>query len=244
MIALLAAFQFLTITPPIVRRAFTSQELGRSVGFYPLVGVALGGVLLALNSGLRLICPPGVVAALVLVAWVTLTRALHLDGWMDACDGLFGSFTPEKRLDIMRDSRVGAFGAVGGCLLLLVKYAALSALIEHAVILLLVPALGRWAVSIALIAFPYARHDGLGRDIKDHAHWPQAALATAIALAAAWLVARWTGLAAVGLAGLAMWLGACFVLGRIPGLTGDIYGALCELVEALTLLFFAAGITL
>ena len=242
MIALLAAFQFLTILPPIVRRPFTAQELGRSVGFYPLVGLALGGALLGLDAALRLAFPPGVAAALLLAAWALLTRALHLDGWMDACDGLFGGFTPEKRLEIMRDSRIGAFGLAGGVALLLVKYAALAALPDRAAGLLLAPTLARWAAALALITFPYARQQGLGRDMKDRAGWPQALLATMTALIAAWLAGRWPGLIALALAGLAMLAGVWFTLRRLPGLTGDIYGAICELVETLALLFFTTGI--
>ena len=241
-IASLAAFQFLTILPPIVRRPFTAEELGRSVGFYPLVGLLLGVLLFGLDSGLRLIFPPQVTAALVLVGWVIFTRALHLDGFLDTCDGLFGAFTPEKRMAILRDSRVGAFGVTGGVLLLLVKYAAILTLTDRLAGLLLAPLLGRWAISLAIAFFPYAREQGLGRDIKDNTRWPQVALATVTALVASWLVAGWLGLLILAIAGLAMWLWVHFVLARLPGLTGDIYGATCELIELLILLFFAAGL--
>ena len=80
-----------------------------------------------LDAALRLVFPGSVAAALVLVAWVALTGALHLDGFLDACDGLLGGGTPEERLRIMRDERVGAFALAGGILLLLVKYSALAA---------------------------------------------------------------------------------------------------------------------
>jgi adenosylcobinamide-GDP ribazoletransferase len=244
MIALLAALQFLTLFPPVVRRPFTPVELGRSVGFFPPVGLLLGGIVLGLDHGLRLVFPPGVATALVLAAWVMLTRALHLDGFLDACDGLFGGFTPQDRLRILRDSRVGAFGVTGGVLLLLTKYAALAALPDRLSGLLLAPVLGRWAMALAIVAFPYAREQGLGRAMKDHATWRQVALATVVALVAAGLLARWAGLAALALAGAATWLGARFTLGRIPGLTGDIYGAICEAVELLVLLFFTASVAL
>lgn len=241
MISLLAAFQFLTTFPALIRRSFTAQELGRAVGYFPVVGLALGGLLYGLGSGLRLIFPSQVVAVLVLAAWMLLTRALHFDGFLDTCDGLFGGFTPERRLEIMRDSRVGAFGVAGGGLLLLAKYAAILSL-PHLSGLLLAPVFGRWALSIAIFAFPYARERGMGRDMKDNVGWSQVILATLISLLTAWLFAGGTGLLALAVAGAVLWLGAGFILRRIPGLTGDSYGALCEIVELVILLMFAVQI--
>jgi adenosylcobinamide-GDP ribazoletransferase len=243
MISLLAAFQFLTTFPAIVRRSFTAGELGRAVGFFPLVGLALGGVFYGLVSGLRLAFPLPVTAILILAAWLLLTRALHFDGFLDTCDGLFGGFTSERRLEIMRDSRVGAFGVAGGGLLLLAKYAAILSL-PHLSGLLLAPVLGRWVLSTAIFAYPYARDKGMGRDMKDNVRWPQVILATIITILAAWLFAWWTGLLALALAGIVLWLGASFILRRIPGLTGDSYGALCELAELAVLLLFTTGINL
>ncbi len=241
MISFFAAFQFLTTFPAVIRRAFTAQELGRAVGYFPLVGLALGGVLYGLGSGLQMLFPTQVVAIFILAAWLLLTRALHLDGFLDSCDGLFGGFTPERRLEIMRDSRVGAFGVAGGGLLLLAKYAAIISL-SHLSGLLLAPVLGRWAASIAIFAYPYARDKGLGRDMKDNTRRPQVILATLVSVLAAWFFAGWTGLLAFAITGIVLWLGASFILRRIPGLTGDSYGALCELVELIVLLVFTTGV--
>jgi len=204
---------------------------------------ALGGVLYGLDYSLSLVFPLPVTAILVLAAWLLLTRALHFDGFLDTCDGLFGGFTPERRLEIMRDSRVGAFGVAGGGLLLLAKYAALVSL-QGLSGLVFAPVLGRWVLSIAIFAYPYAREKGLGRDMKDNVRWPQVILATVVAVIVAWLLAGWMGLLAFALAGIVLWLGAGFVLRRIPGLTGDSYGALCELTELAVLLFFTTGINL
>jgi adenosylcobinamide-GDP ribazoletransferase len=143
----------------------------------------------------------------------------------------------------MRDSRVGAFGVAGGGILLLAKYAAIISL-PHLSGLLLAPVLGRWTLSIAIFAFPYAREKGLGRDMKDNVRLPQVILAAVITLLVAWLFAGWTGLLAFAVAGIVLWLGASFILRRIPGLTGDSYGALCEVVELVVLLVFTAGVTL
>lgn len=243
MITLLAAFQFLTIFPAVIRRAFTSQELGRAVGYFPVVGLALGGVLYGLGSSLQLIFSSQIVSVIVLVAWLLVTRALHFDGFLDSCDGLFGGFTPERRLEIMRDSRVGAFGVAGGGLLLLAKYAAIISL-PNLSGLLLAPVFGRWALSMAIFVFPYAREKGMGRDMKDNVRWPQVVLATIITGLIAWFFAGWMGIIAYAIAGAVLFLGAAFILRRIPGLTGDSYGALCELTELVVLLFFTTGVAI
>lgn len=236
MIELLTAFQFLTIFPALVRRPFTARELGRSVGWYPLVGLALGGIYAGLSALWADNLPATLMAVLLLVVGVISTRALHLDGWMDTCDGLFGGFTPERRLEIMRDSRVGAFGVAGGVLLLLTKFTLLTELAGSPASLALFPVVGRWAITLAMVWFPYARPTGMGRDLKDNARWPQFLMATLITLAAVYYLVGWWGiLILIGFAQVVVaWL--FFVTSKIPGLTGDIYGATCELAEVLMMI--------
>jgi adenosylcobinamide-GDP ribazoletransferase len=237
----LAAVQFLTIVPPVVRRPFTPSELGRAVGWYAAVGLFLGASLAAVDTTVGLLFPPGVTAALVLVVWVLATGALHLDGFLDSCDGLFGGRTPEARLRIMRDERAGAFAVVGAVLLILVKYVCLAGLPDRTAAVIIAPALGRGAMALAVVAFPYARAEGLGRAVKDHAGWAQAALAAATAFLAAVAIAHWSGAIAFGLTVVLTAAVAAFVLRRLPGLTGDIYGAVCELAEVAALLTLVAG---
>ena len=242
-IAFLTALQFLLVSPAFIKRPFTARELGAAVGFYPLVGLVLGGLLLAADYLLALFMPPLVRLALILVLWVLLTGALHLDGFLDACDGLLGGYTPESRLEIMRDEHFGAFALAGGVLLLLVKFSSLSAITPLAPALLLAPVLGRWGMAVALVAFPYARPQGLGRAVKDNAGLRQAILATLfaliISLAVAWWWADWRVLLALVSAALLVWAGARYTLRRLPGLTGDIYGALNEIIELIVLLVLA-----
>lgn len=241
-IGCLTAVQFLTIAPPLVRRPFTPAELGRAVGYFPLVGVLVGGFLVGVDHLLVLFLPSGVAAALVLASWVLCTGALHLDGFLDTCDGLLGGRTPEDRLRILRDELAGAFAVIGGVLLLLVKFQTLAAIPNRNPALLLAPVLSRWGMAVAVVAFSYARAEGLGRAMKDHAGWTQALLASAIAAIAAWFAAGWFGLVNMFLSGALLFLLVRFVRTRLPGLTGDIYGALCELLEALVLLSFVASV--
>ena len=122
LVAFVAAIQFLTISPAFIRRAFSPQELGRAVGFYPLVGLILGGILAGAYYILSQRFPTPVTVSLILTLWVILTGAIHLDGFLDTYDGLFGGSTPEKRLEIMRDERIGAFALAGAVLLFLTKF--------------------------------------------------------------------------------------------------------------------------
>ncbi|MCC9075395.1 adenosylcobinamide-GDP ribazoletransferase [Litorilinea aerophila] len=238
---LAVALQFLTRAPAILHRPFTPPELGRAVGFFPLVGLLLGAVLALLDWGLTRLFPPAVTAALLLAAWILLTGALHLDGLLDACDGLLGGWTPEQRLEILRDERVGAFAVAGGVLVLLAMFAALESLSIRTTPLLLAAVLGRWAMGLALVHFPYVRPQGLGRAMKDHAGRRELFLGSVTAGVISLGVGGWWGAGALVLALLVTWLAGRFAVARIGGLTGDLYGATCVLVETAVLLWFTAG---
>lgn len=239
--SLAAALQFLTIVPPLVRRPFREAELAGALHCFALVGLGLGAVLMLLDQVLLRLFPSPLASALVLAAWIVLTGALHLDGFFDTCDGLFGGRTPEDRLRIMRDHRVGAFAVIGGVLLLLIKFQALAVLSDATTALLLAPVLGRTAMVLVVVAFPYARAEGLGRAMKDHARWVHVVLPIATALVVAGRLAGPLGLVAMGSAALLALAAGWFASRRLGGLTGDLYGALCEIVEVLTLLVLVAG---
>jgi len=240
-IANAAALQFLTIVHPFVRQTFTGKEMGQAVGCFPLVGLLIGAVL-AVQDWLLGGLLQGVNVPLLLTVWVLLTGALHMDGLLDTCDGLFGGQTPEERLEIMRDPRVGAFGVIGGVLFLLLKAAALGSAPHRTAVLLLAPTLARWSLAFCVICFPYARPEGLGRTMKDNATWAHFCLASILAgfvtVLAAIICRDFLVLLLPGAVLLASWSSAKFVMGRIRGLTGDVYGAICELMELLVLVLF------
>jgi adenosylcobinamide-GDP ribazoletransferase len=238
----IAAMQFLTVLPPLIRRMLSPAEMGLAVGYFPLIGALLGGLLAALDWVLGYVLPQQVSTVAVLGVSILATGALHLDGFLDACDGLFGGYTPESRLEIMRDERVGAFGLAGGVILLLLKYAALITSTDRVAALVLALTLSRWAMALAVVLGPYARDRGLGRSMKDHAGSWQVIQATGIALAVAWTVDGWMGSAAMVLSGAVALLATRFALKRLPGLTGDLYGAISELVEVSVMLFYAVQV--
>ena len=230
------ALQFLTITPPIVRRPPPPTSLGSAEAFFPAVGLLLGLGLLATDVLLRPLIAQPVRDVLLVILLAVMTGALHLDGLIDTFDGVFGGRDPQTRLALMRDPRAGAFGVVAVVCLLLLKVAALGGLPEQARAgaLLLAPCLGRWAIVAATAWFPYARPEGLGRAFKDGIrgrHWVLAGAMTASA--AAWLAGT-TGIAVFAASTLVVTVLGVVVSRRLGGLTGDTYGALCEVVETWT----------
>src|SRR5688572_11241323 len=242
MVSIIAAFQFLTIFPNVIKRMFTSQEMGRAAAWFPLVGIVLGFLLYGVNFLAQLIFPNSVSVAITLFAWVIFTRAFHLDGFMDTCDGLFGGFTPERRLEIMKDSRMGAFGVAGGILVLLTEYSALHSSVNLFSALILSTTLGRFASPLVIYAFPYAREDGLGIEMKRNVRIQEVLIATLITGIASFFIYNWIGLILMLGSAIVAFLIAFYVMRLLPGLTGDIYGTVTIFVEMLVLLFFTISL--
>ena len=231
----LIALTLLTVIPAPIRRAPRPREMGAAVAWYTAVGWLLGGLLVALDSGLRrtaLTAP--VVAVLLVAALALLTGFLHLDGVIDMCDAAFAHRTPTERLVIARDPRAGAFGVVGVVLVLLLKGALLAAPLggHRAATLLCFPALARLAMAGAIVLLPTARGTaGMGGGVKEHAGWWTLLAAAIIGVIPAVVLLRWD--AGVLVAG-ALIGGACpalLALRRLGGTTGDVYGAVCECAE-------------
>ena len=196
---------------------------------------------MGLERGCTEVFPNYLSAAVLLVALIVANRGLHLDGLMDTCDGMFGGYTPDRRLEIMRDSRVGAFGIAAAVSLTLLKYGALVSLLgleqsgkEWA--LLLFPMVSRWSMVAVLGAFPYVRDNGLGSPFhQGSAKWPMA-IASVVAIISAVLLGGTAGAAMlVGATAIALLLGWAMA-SRLGGLTGDTYGAVNEVIEALALM--------
>lgn len=235
------ALGFLTILP-VAPRQQSERAFVASRAFFSLVGLLLGGVLAGLDLLLRQALPIELVGALLLAALVVTTRALHLEGFMDACDGLLGGHTPEERLKIMRDPHVGAFAVGGGICLVLAKWAGLVALPPSARLagLLLFPCLSRWGMSAAMAWFPYAREQGLGSAFgAGRGRW-QLLVGGAVALGASLLLAGGAGALLLATATALAWLLGRWMSGPLGGLTGDTYGAINELLEVAVLVVATA----
>lgn len=236
--AFILALQFLTRLPTPALTQVAAEDVGRSALFYPLVGLLMGAIL-ALCAWLIQGLDTSVAAVLLLILWVWLSGALHLDGLADSADAwLGGQGDRERTLEIMKDPRCGPVGVCALVLLLLCKYTALAALLEAGVqaeALLLLPMLGR-AAALALFAnTAYVRAEGLGSALADHLprqHVPLVLLACGLL---SLLLLGWLALAVivVGLAGFT-WL-RHLMNQRIQGTTGDTAGAMIELLEGLLL---------
>jgi adenosylcobinamide-GDP ribazoletransferase len=240
-LSFLAALQFLTSIPVAINRELGPAQLGRATAWFPAVGLIIGGMLALLNWLLGLILPTSVVNALLIVALVMVTGALHLDGFADTCDGLAGHKPAEERWKVMRDSRTGAFGAVGIALLLLVKYISLNNVPHDWMYptLVIMPVVSRWAMVYAVFAFRYARPEGLGKAYKEATRWPQLLLATILALAVAAVLYpafSFTGFILTAAILVITTLLALYFKAKFAGLTGDTYGAINEVAEVMVLI--------
>lgn len=233
------ALGFLTTLPVRPPKQLAPGDLGRAAAWYPLIGLAMGGILWAISPLLLAGFPPVLAAALLLALWVLMSGGLHLDGWADCCDGLFVSADRERRLAILHDTQLGAFAAVGLVLLLLLKWAALASL-ESGLGLLLAPALGRGLLPLLARLKP-ARTEGLGAGLHRELRWPSHL--TLLLLAPVVYLAGMSGLVALA-AGLVTAFGwAWLAQRRLGGHTGDVLGAACELIELVVLLVFAWSVS-
>jgi adenosylcobinamide-GDP ribazoletransferase len=212
---------------------FYPDKPGRAYACFPLVGLLIGGLLSAVAWGAGQVVPPNVTAFGVLLAWVLITGGLHLDGFGDACDGLFAAVPVERRLEIMKDPRAGSWAVIGLVLLLLGKWSALTSLPVAA--LVVAPVVARTVAVMAAFALPYARSGGMGGYYRDGLGWGEVAVAVMICAVVIVLFSSLWVAAVIGLMGavLVAWWAARRLGG---GLTGDVYGALIEVTELVILL--------
>ncbi len=234
------AFGLMTTLPIHLPDDWSAGDSGRAAVWYPLVGLIVGALTWLAWRGALLVFPPLVTGIIALVVWVALTGGLHLDGLADCCDGLFASVGPERRLEIMKDPHVGAFGVIGLILVLLLKAAALASLTSTtSFAILLAASLARWCILPAGL-LPLARPSGMGADFASGFRRASLLWGAIVPLLVAILLG-WRGLlsalAGVGAAALILW----FAKSRIGGVTGDVFGMLVEVVETVVLLAFLAG---
>ncbi len=227
------AVQFLTVLPALVRRPPRPADFGRSEAFFPLAGLLLGVIVAGGDLLLQPVVAPLVRDVIVVAMLVVLTGALHLDGLIDTFDGVFAGRTREGRLEIMRDPRAGSFGVVSVVLLLALKIAALASLpIESRIAALVVaPCLGRWAIVLVTGSFAYARPEGMGRAFKDSVGRHHVVMAGLLSACAAGAMVGGGGIIIWIVASAGALLAGRWATARLGGVTGDIYGAICELVE-------------
>ena len=237
MLPLWIALQFLSSLPIRLPGMPEPQQLGRSLLFYPLVGLLFGVILWVFNLVLAG-APLLLHAALLLTVWVLLSGALHLDGLADSADAWLGGFGDRERtLTIMKDPRSGPIAVVTLVLVLLLKFCALLALIEQgdAVMLIIVPLLGRAALLGLFLTTPYVRAGGLGQALADHLPRRAGWWVLGASVLACLLIAGVKAIVALVVAFVGfVWLRRV-MMRRLGGTTGDTAGALLELLEMVVL---------
>ncbi len=218
------------------------EQVARSQMWFPAVGLLIGALLVGIDRLAMKALPPQSVDVLLVVALALITGGLHLDGLADAADGLFGGYTPERRLEIMRDVHAGSFAIIAIVAALALKWAGLAALPASVRVetLLVVPCIARLAMLVTVVAFPYARAEGMGAIQHERADGAAIAVGAATATVAAVLLLGAGGAYALAMA-IGVALGVGFVAKRmVGGMTGDLYGATVEMAEVALLLFIAA----
>jgi adenosylcobinamide-GDP ribazoletransferase len=239
---LFTALGFLTTIPGLPHASFGIEELGKAAFWFPLVGTLIGAVMALIQMVLVRFFSLQISAILSVAAWVFLTGGLHLDGLADSYDGLINSSGPERRLEIMKDPRLGTFGAVGLILTIALKISALAVLPINIswLVIPLAASTARWLLLWSAYQ-PAARPGGIGAVFKHGIERLDVFIAAIIPLGLMFL-AGWRGVAAF-LLGCLSALGI-FRLARIRlgGVTGDILGFMVETVEVVILLVFVAHI--
>jgi adenosylcobinamide-GDP ribazoletransferase len=239
---LVAALRYLTIVQVGPSRSLDQDATpGAAAPWFPIVGAGLGLGLVATEWLTALLFPSLLTALLTVTVWKLLTGGLHLDGLADCLDGLLG-LDAEHRLAIMRDSRIGAFGAIGLILFLLLEIAAVSELAAGTRwrALLAAPVVARAMPPLLGCLFPPARPEGHGAEFRAGLSPLAAPVALGVALVIAVLALGALGALALAAATLVAVGLARFFAGRLGGITGDVLGAAVETAELTTLLTVTA----
>jgi len=235
------ALQFFTRLPIPAWVGFEASWLQHASRYFPLIGCVVAAIAAAVYWAAALVLPAPVAAVLSTAASIYATGAFHEDGFADTCDGLGGGMTRERVLEIMKDSRVGAYGAIGIVCMLAAKLSTLAMLPPRVAIaaLFLAHPLSRLAATSLIWKLDYVRGEGKAKPLAQQMTTVEFTIATASALlpAAVLLATGYASLAAVlgalaAALAAALWLGWKFVR-RLGGYTGDCLGAVQQVAEAL-----------
>lgn len=240
---ILYAFRFLTILPIPWKQDEDLTKVARSMIYFPLVGLVIGFVLVLVEFLLKTRISPLTNSTIITFLWIFITGGLHLDGLSDLADGL-GGRDREHRLEIMKDSRIGAFGALSLILLIILKIVFIRELLlnkNSSIIVLPLLLAPVWARNMQLISIKFfrsARKDGMGSFFKNEMRNREWLIPLIISTALTIYLSSFYALILLLPFVLIMVLFALSISKKLEGLTGDCYGAICELSEVLFLFIF------
>ena len=232
------AIQFMSRLPTPQYESVSSEEIGRSIHYFPVVGLIIGAILI-LTAQVGLWLPAEITAALVLAMWAWVTGALHLDGVADTADGWLGGVGDHKRaLEIMKDSRIGTGGGVALVIVLLLKWLALSYVIEAQLwlILFLTPVFARIASISLMPVTEYVSRQGIAEDMAEHLN-PYVIFAWLL-IAAAMIL--WIEPLMLVFIVFVWWWMRWIMIKITGGMTGDTAGAMTEVIEVAVLILATA----
>jgi adenosylcobinamide-GDP ribazoletransferase len=230
---LMAAIQFLTRIPVPAFTVTGEEDVSKGVAFFPAVGLIVGGGGCLLYYAMKPLLPASTCVILVLIYSALITNAFHEDGLADSIDGFGGGWTREQTLTIMRDSRIGTFGALGLIFLVLLKYN-LLAMLEWPRFwrwFLFANAASRWSTLPLSMWLGYARPEGQGKLVARRVSWPAALIGTLTIGAAALVFPPGTAFAAIAVSCAVVLLTGLYYRHRLGGLTGDCLGATNQITE-------------
>jgi adenosylcobinamide-GDP ribazoletransferase len=232
---------FLTILPFLPAQPATADDVAASLRWFPLIGFALGAFLALENRLLNLWLPAAVAAVLTVLSLAIVTGGVHLDGLADTADALGAGSDRERALQIMRDSRIGSFGAIALFFVLAIKTTALAQMgpARATAALLIAPGIARWSMVAAGYGMKYLREKGAGSALLAARDRSGLIVASAITIAGAALAFSTHTAAAVAAALVATWFLRRFYLRWLDGVTGDLLGAAGEIAEALVLVMMS-----
>lgn len=234
----IVALQFLTRIQVNSSIIVDEQTFGKSMAYFPLVGLVIGLILAGSYYFLSLIFTPLITAAFLIWLEVAISGGLHLDGFMDTMDGIYSGRSRERILEIMRDSRVGAHSVIALACLFLIKLTTIADYPAHRLIpvLILVPMLARLTQLIGVVCFPYVREEGLAKSFNRYIQKKNLYLASLFSLVVCIIIKGLLGvILLISTFSLAL-IGGRYITSKIGGLTGDVYGAITELTTVVLLI--------
>ncbi len=233
------ALQFLTIIPYDKDLKVTEEDLGKSMFFFPLVGLFIGGCLVFSDQVLSSLLPLNVVNGLLITLLVIFTGSMHLDALADTIDGIASGGDKTEKLRIMKEGNIGAMGVVGIIIVLMLKYLTLNALPQtlKCQSLLIMPMMARWSqVTVSYISNYAGLKKGLGFPFTTHVTFFIFTLTTLVAFLFSYLLFLERGILIAGLILLMCFPYSRFFKRTLGGVTGDILGAISEIVEVTVLI--------
>ena len=240
----LQAIQFLTRLPLSKHANYVPGLAGAEVSWYAPTGLIIGVLMVLAGWICSLLLPPFLVSGIVLAIWVAITGALHLDGLGDCGDAWMGAHTPERMLEIMKDTSCGIGAIVAVALVLLLKFSALTLLIGQGdwSLLIFAPVLARISLSLVIHTIPYRRPEGLGSALQANLNFNGIVISSLLMSLLLILISFHAFVYGVIAGGIAWLVIYRFLIKPIGGATGDVYGALVEVTETLVLVGLVASL--